>query len=971
MLAVGDFFAAASSNDVFAGQLLDGQVAGTVALFVSVSSYVCRFPVPVPLYVIAGKTPPPARIMERIEKTGGEICPNLYYLGDSGVFSTTSGIKLAFLSGTLSRDEEITGNNNQSYSRKAVVKLVKSLSGSPEIDILLTTEFPRDIARHSSLQFGSANPSTIGVEPIAHLVNSLRPRYHFASSASISFPSSNVFFEREPFENDVRETTEKGAIVTRFIGLASFPELGVKSKEKWFYAFNLVPMAKLDAGILYQKPENTTPSPFAQTYESRSALKRPIESENEGNFFWGDQQSGKKKNASACWFCLSSPTIEKHLLIAIKDECYIASSKGGLSAEGGHILIVPIEHFGSRHDFVDNDTLTKEVEQCQLHIKNQFLLKTGEVPVFFEVFSGRPEGFDAAKKVQHMHIQVVPIPRDLANNIRQMVLQAASTESLVEVPGSVPEDPSIPYFRFEFPDDRGVLVLTLDADAGENAFFNIQFPSAGNSPGRSGKVVLEEMYCPHGGRGAVDRRNETVHGVLNRVCQNLMQTAGPTYEEEPQPKPQRQRVMILKAPAPSQPPPKQEKKDVTPKEPVKAPEQPEPKEPPKEEPRKKRPPRSGPFYEIPCVAFGLAMTFVVSPIFAIIPLCCCLGHAPPSKRAGFNLGVGMGCMLWGGGVLLSAFLAKSIVQAECIEIVSTIIIGQITSASDSTINGTSSSASSTVNSVISKIGFSISGSTLKSLIPQNATSLSQINAQVSPYCAMVVTYTMYGLIAIGSLCVATSLCMCVKSRKMLKLGAVQSFQMADETTTIVREEEHKYLVVVPATSTEEQQSLPSYEIGCIAFGICMTFIVSPVFAIIPLCCMARAPASKRAGFNLGVGVGCSLWGIAMIILAILTQSILLNKCVTLVVNAAMPQVVAAAQNAGVPSNMIQTAVVQNATVINQIVVQATPICSMVLTYAMYGFIALGVICLSASICMCVKSRKMLRRGAVEAVGQNF
>jgi len=41
-----------------------------------------------------------------------------------------------------------------------------------------------------------------------------------------------------------------------------------------------------------------------------------------------------------CWFCLASPTCEKHLIVAIKDSCYLTMPKGAISPY--HCLIVPV-----------------------------------------------------------------------------------------------------------------------------------------------------------------------------------------------------------------------------------------------------------------------------------------------------------------------------------------------------------------------------------------------------------------------------------------------------------------------------------------------------------------------------------------------------------------------------------------------------------------------------------------------------
>ena len=46
-----------------------------------------------------------------------------------------------------------------------------------------------------------------------------------------------------------------------------------------------------------------------------------------------------------CWFCLASPHVEKHLVVAIGNEAYVVLPKGGVAAS--HVLVVPVAHCSS------------------------------------------------------------------------------------------------------------------------------------------------------------------------------------------------------------------------------------------------------------------------------------------------------------------------------------------------------------------------------------------------------------------------------------------------------------------------------------------------------------------------------------------------------------------------------------------------------------------------------------------------
>ncbi len=48
----------------------------------------------------------------------------------------------------------------------------------------------------------------------------------------------------------------------------------------------------------------------------------------------------RKAPAGPCWFCLSSPQVEKHLIVSVGEHVYLALPKGGLTSQ--HVMILPI-----------------------------------------------------------------------------------------------------------------------------------------------------------------------------------------------------------------------------------------------------------------------------------------------------------------------------------------------------------------------------------------------------------------------------------------------------------------------------------------------------------------------------------------------------------------------------------------------------------------------------------------------------
>ncbi|KAL0096918.1 hypothetical protein J3Q64DRAFT_1039756 [Phycomyces blakesleeanus] len=255
--------------------------------------------VPITTYFITGDRPLPTSIEKRIKETDGEVCTNLFYLGKQGILTTAQGLKIAFMSGSFNKDiyngtESSTGmhNNYLSSDIKRLQSTRMPITTPSGVDILLTYEWPSFITNGSncSLETPLTNSST----PIAELAAALKPRYHFAAS-------ENVFYEREPYSNitGFGPAEERPAgHVSRFVGLADV--LNPK-KQRWFYAFNLIPMGTIDAEKLCIAPNNTTPCPFNllltgdQGVNAGQKRSQDDSQNNNGSFFWGDEQRNTKK----------------------------------------------------------------------------------------------------------------------------------------------------------------------------------------------------------------------------------------------------------------------------------------------------------------------------------------------------------------------------------------------------------------------------------------------------------------------------------------------------------------------------------------------------------------------------------------------------------------------------------------------------------------------------------------------------
>ncbi|GAA0176153.1 hypothetical protein LIER_29198 [Lithospermum erythrorhizon] len=128
-----------------------------------------------------------------------------------------------------------------------------------------------------------------------------------------------------------------------------------------------------------------------------------------------DRKSGPRRASSMrsreCWFCLSSPNVESHLVTSIGEHYYCALAKGPLVPH--HVLIIPVEH--SPTTLLLPSECESELSRCQQSLET-FFKNQGKEAVFFEwVF----------KRSTHANIQSVPIPSSKASAVQKIFTLAA------------------------------------------------------------------------------------------------------------------------------------------------------------------------------------------------------------------------------------------------------------------------------------------------------------------------------------------------------------------------------------------------------------------------------------------------------------------------------------------------------------------------------------------------------------------
>ncbi|KAF9547374.1 GPI inositol deacylase [Mortierella hygrophila] len=241
---------------------------------------------PITTYFMHGDNGVPGIIERTAKRKNGEICNNLFYLGKHGTMTTAESVKMASLSGSFDsavyeadiEDEDFDKSLLQGrYTKQDINALIQTAKPSSimdtskrGVDIFLSHEWPVGIDKlvGPTLPPPTDLPPSTFSHPVANAASALQPRYHFATS-------SGKFWERAPYKN-----VNGAEHATRFIALG---DVGNKNKQRWFYAFNLVPLATVSDDVLKASvTPATTDSPLA----TASELKRRPDQDDPSGFFW-------------------------------------------------------------------------------------------------------------------------------------------------------------------------------------------------------------------------------------------------------------------------------------------------------------------------------------------------------------------------------------------------------------------------------------------------------------------------------------------------------------------------------------------------------------------------------------------------------------------------------------------------------------------------------------------------------------
>uniref|UniRef100_T1HES4 Cwf19-like C-terminal domain-containing protein n=1 Tax=Rhodnius prolixus TaxID=13249 RepID=T1HES4_RHOPR len=252
----------------------------------------------------------------------------------------------------------------------------------------------------------------------------------------------------------------------RFFGI---PAAG---KKKWMKALNLTPssvenpdgrlnishLLQLDIPEIHEfwhivqneatSPLTKQPRPnfFFDIPSSRRSEERRISRKQHHR----NKKSHKKKDGK-CWFCLSTCVDEKHLVISVGNQAFLALAKGPIIKE--HVLITTLEH--RRAVRILDEPARKEIEKYKKALMKYFM--PYRVPIFYE----------RACKSSHLQVHCVPIPNDKVKHLVPAAKELAFKYELevTEYPNTRQSFMCLPpeklYFHIEVP--NGVDLL-IDAD---------------------------------------------------------------------------------------------------------------------------------------------------------------------------------------------------------------------------------------------------------------------------------------------------------------------------------------------------------------------------------------------------------------------------------------------------------------------------------------------------------------------------
>ena len=128
-----------------------------------------------------------------------------------------------------------------------------------------------------------------------------------------------------------------------------------------------------------------------------------------------ERQHFPADSRTGCWFCLASPTCEKHLITSVHNQCYLAMTKGPVHKDG-HVLIVPVTH--TSQGALSDPGVASEIDELKRKLR-QHASDVWDMDLF--VF----ERAIQTKGGYHTHVQCVPVPKNIGIKLQATMLGMA------------------------------------------------------------------------------------------------------------------------------------------------------------------------------------------------------------------------------------------------------------------------------------------------------------------------------------------------------------------------------------------------------------------------------------------------------------------------------------------------------------------------------------------------------------------
>ncbi|KAF4317467.1 hypothetical protein BBO99_00005340 [Phytophthora kernoviae] len=414
--------------------------------------------VPVPTFFLPGHEV--ARSWQEDTKQT-EIYDQLSDVDQSADPIEIAGMKVAYVSGTETHGAEDEKGTLLTYSKASTSALMQQLLASGDqgdVDFLFTAEYPTSfqlLLPEQQLPHGLQ--ALRGSNALQEIVQHVHPKYHFTSRGGDG-TRGDVFYQRLPYVSEVTGTGRKQ--LTRLIGLSGVNKVKDKTR-KYLHALQVVSCAEQSAEERQHVdiPAGTTQNPYLHAMleaASRSAepdaKRRKVDpaaagglsaeqieqltakSRGDAQFFYdpklaakgqrkggllpnqghNGQQRQQRNNRVAvpdrdeCWFCLATPALERHLIVSIGQEAYLAIPKGAIC--GDHLLIVPIAHEAST--LAVSDDTWREMERFKAALRRYFASQDKELLVIDRNVT--------TLGATHCHLQVVGVPKAKAAAARRI-----------------------------------------------------------------------------------------------------------------------------------------------------------------------------------------------------------------------------------------------------------------------------------------------------------------------------------------------------------------------------------------------------------------------------------------------------------------------------------------------------------------------------------------------------------------------